>query len=84
LNRVGHAQRVRRDGQRGIDPAAGRHERTVDHKQIFQFVRAAVAIENASLRVRAESACADLVTQDPSIMSEFEKTSGQRLERGLA
>ena len=58
---VSDAQRVRDDSQARIDRATGTKEACIDHVEIIQLVRFAVAIERARLRVVSEPDGAVLV-----------------------
>src|SRR6266508_6768162 len=52
---IADAQRVGDDGEPGIDRATRAKEACIDHVEIIQLVRFAVAIERARLRVVAEA-----------------------------
>ena len=52
---IADAQRVGYDGEPGIDRATRTKEACIDNVEIIQFVRFAVAIERARLRIIAEA-----------------------------
>src|SRR5205823_12666578 len=51
---IADAQRVGYDGEPWIDRATGREKACINHVEVIQLVRFAVAIERARLRVVAE------------------------------
>jgi hypothetical protein len=58
---IADAQRVGYDGEPGIDRATRTKEACIDNVEIIQFVRFAVAIERARLRIVSEPDGAVLV-----------------------
>ena len=58
---IAHPQRVRDDGEPGIDRATRTKEACIDHVEIIQFVRFAVAIQRAGFRIVSETHGAVLV-----------------------
>ena len=59
---IAHPQSVGDDGKRRIDGAAGGKKGTVHDIEIPDVVRAAVEIQDRSLRIRSETAGAVLVS----------------------
>ncbi len=58
---VAHPECIRHDRERGIHRRAGREERSVDHVEIVDLMRAAVPVEHRGLRIMTEPARSILV-----------------------